>query len=256
MILILLACLMTEGLAAPMVTLEDLQLQQLERRTYVGYAYELGTDTLIYTENHEEFRQQGTLIADRVSYKLPDGTLIASKIVRFDQSSVAPNFHKQDHRTGFTEGAVQQDERLVLMLRRNQDSELKETILKKPANLVMDAGFNQFVIENWDALLNGKREVFQFALPTREEYYKFRLEKTGDQVIEQRKVMVFRMALNAFLFRLLVDDIVVGYDAETKRLSFYKGLSNIRDETGELYQAMIKFPHDGYQDRDLASSPE
>lgn len=230
-----------------MVTLEDLPLDELDRRTYTGYAYELNSDAFIYTEHHEEFRRDGVLLADRVTYKKPDGSVIAQKVVRFDQNTVAPDFLKEDYRTGFQEGATQDKTHLTLLLKRTADGDMKKTKLQKPEDLVIDAGFNQYVIQHWDALLKGKRQVFKFAIPTRNEYFQFRLEKSGTEQIEGRETVVFRMALNAFLFRLFVDDIIVGYDAETKSLSFYKGLSNIRDNDGELYKAMIKFPQDEYK---------
>jgi hypothetical protein len=235
-----------KGFTLPVVSLDDLSVDDLTRNTFVGYAYEIGSNQFIYTESHEEFRQDGKLIADRVTYRCPDDKVIAQKIVRFDDNVVAPNFLKNDKRTGFTEGALQRNNSLVLMLKRQEGEDLKETILQKPEELVIDAGFNQYVIEHWDALTSGERRVFHFAIPKRDETFKFRLEQIDEKQFNGRKVAVFKMALDSFFLRLIVNDIIVGYDAETRRLAFYKGLSNIRDDKGELYKANIKFPHEEY----------
>ena len=46
----------------------------------------------------------------------------------------------------------------------------------------------------------------------------------------------------ASLIGLFVDPLRLSYDAETRRLIEYRGLSNVRSADGELYEVRIRYP--------------
>lgn len=113
---------------------------------------------------------------------------------------------------------------------------------------VVDAGFDNFVRQNWEAVLSGQSIEFRFLGPTRGEHYAFVLEPVENREIEAEHVLQIRPT--GMVLRFLVDPIVLGYN-ENGALTDYLGLTNIRKNPDENYSAHIRYSVETYPDCEL-----
>jgi len=130
-----------------------------------------------------------------------------------------------------------------------------EALDELPADLVGDAGFDRFVIDHWQKLLAGETVHFHFLVPSRLDYLGFKVRHLGREQIGGRSAEVFRLALGGLL-GLIVSGIDVAYEAESRILLRFEGLSNVRDPEGDNYVARIEFPLDARRVEPDASALE
>lgn len=115
-------------------------------------------------------------------------------------------------------------------------------------NLVVDAGFDNLVRQNWSKLVRGKSVTFRFLAPTRGTDYAFVLELSQSLAIEANHVLQIR-PYNLVL-KLLVDPIVLGYNNKGA-LTAYSGLTNVRENADQNYTATIRYAVNKYPECDL-----
>jgi hypothetical protein len=107
-----------------------------------------------------------------------------------------------------------------------------------PPNTVVDAGFDNFVRQNWQSVVAGEPVEFRFLGPTRGEHYGFVLERVENDRVDADHVVQIRPT--GMVLRFLVDPIVLGYN-NSGSLSDYLGLTNIRKNRDENYTAHIRY---------------
>jgi hypothetical protein len=106
---------------------------------------------------------------------------------------------------------------------------------------VVDGGFNAFIKAHWGELAGGKRVAFNFVAPNRLDYFAFEaLPDPKEPRSGETRVFLIRPA-NAAL-RLLVDPIQVTYDVSTRRMTGYRGLSNINNAEGKSFDIWLAYP--------------
>jgi hypothetical protein len=209
----------------------------------VGYAFRLSDGEPLYREVHEPVVEDGRLVGDRVTYRAPDGAVMARKRVDFGVDALAPSFRLEDRRLGYVEGVRRSgDGSITLFHRERSGAAMQEETLQPPAGLIADAGFDRLIFRRLDDLRDGATLSFPFAVPSRLETIDFTV-----RVLERRRVLdqpalVVRMALDSTLFGWLVDPIDVAYHAETGALLRYEGVSNLPRPDGDgNYRVRIDF---------------
>lgn len=215
-----------------------------------GYAYELGKDRLLYTEEHEEHQENGKVARSEVTYRDPDGEVIATKRLDFSSHATGPDFRLENLRNGHLEGAERQGDVIRVFFRRTGNDGLKEHELRPPGDAIIDGGFDRFIEMNWGRLLQGEAVKRPFLVPSFHRFLDFRiyLERKTDTEV------VFIMEPASMFLRLFADGIVVSYDRDSGALRLYEGTSNIRDQDGENYEVRVEFPAAG-QSGDVAGGP-
>ena len=114
----------------------------------------------------------------------------------------------------------------------------------KKNNLVIDAGFDDFVRLNWRELEGGKTVSFPFLVPSQLDTYNFKIRKHREVTIEGSAASVIRLNLSGVL-AWFTPYIEVSYRQADQVLMRYEGLTNIRNAEGQLLQlleAVIDFP--------------
>ncbi len=104
--------------------------------------------------------------------------------------------------------------------------------------LVVDAGFDQFVRANWQAVIAGESLPFRFLAPTRGDHYGFVLEPAPKEKIDADVVVQIRPT--SLVLRFLVDPIILGYNRKGA-LTHYRGLTNIRADRETNHTAHIRY---------------
>lgn len=206
--------------------------------TFVGRAHDLDTGALLYVETHAVSGSGESGETRVVSYRCPNGATFARKTLDFADTRTAPAFALDDARSGISEG-LDRGARGMKVFERGRGAAVRSKRLVR-ADLVADAGFDEFVRARWDELDAGNTLVVPFLVPSRLDTVDFRVRKTGETTIGGRPASVFRLSLAGPLGWFL-PDIDVSYRRDDRRLLRYRGMTNLRDDAGEMISAQIDF---------------
>ncbi len=211
-------------------------------RLFNGYARHLETGALLYVESHA-VRGFGTSAEQRVvQYQCASGAAtFARKQLDYAGNRTEPLFRLEDARTGYLEGLRRSGDGLEVFQRSGAQAPLKRRAVPESAAIVSDAGFDEFVRLHWDDLEANRAVKFRFLVPSRLDSMTFKVRKQGDDAIEGTPVSVIRLNLSGFLGWFL-PYIEVSYRKSDRVLMRYKGLTNLRDETGRNMTVQIDFP--------------
>lgn len=212
-------------------------------QSYQGEARDPANNDLLYIERHFQ-RFDGDQMSERVvAYLCPDSeAMFARKRVDYTRSLTAPAFDLRDARSDYREGMVWQTENRVALFAGALGAEPELNVASASADLVADAGFDEFVRAHWASLIEGRSVPLRFGVPSRASSYRFQLVPDGETTWNDRPALALTLRLSGVL-GWFADDIRVLYDLEQRRLVHYQGLSNLRSPGGDQLEARIAFPH-------------
>jgi hypothetical protein len=215
---------------------------QADMHTFTGYARSLDTGELLYVESHAVTGAGSAQEKRVVLYRCSaDSSPFARKLLDYGTARTAPAFDFDDARSGFAEGLKRDSRGLTVFARAGAQAELRAEPLEAAAQLVADAGFDEFVRQRWDSLERGVVSKVPFVVPSLQESVNFRVRKVDETNIGGDVASVIRLSLAGPL-GWFVPDIDVSYRKHDRRLLRYRGTTNIRDASGELLKAQIDFP--------------
>jgi hypothetical protein len=207
---------------------------------FVGTARDLKSGEILYRESHA-ISNAGTPRETRVvTYACPDGAPFARKHLAYDASRLAPTFRLEDARSGVVEGIARDARGIEVFARADAKAPLR-TARVDGEGLVADAGFDEFVRANWNALERGEPVLAPFLVPSRLDSLAFKVRKTGESRIDGEVVSDIRLSL-AGMLGWLVPDLDVSYRKRDRRLMRFRGTTNLRDAGGKMIEARIDFP--------------
>jgi hypothetical protein len=209
---------------------------------YQGYAYAAGDQHLLYRESHWLYTENG--VEHRlVVYSCPDGAAFVRKRVSAAPGRATPDVDLFDARRGYREGVRTLDGRREVFAQTDARSPERRASLPSPAppNAVIDAGFDVFVREHWDALSGSGVAPLSFLVPSELRYLDFSARMLHDQAAPDGELRWFRLQLASW-YGFALPHIDVAYDRQTHELRQYSGVSNIRDGDGRNVSVTIRFP--------------
>lgn len=233
------ACAVVLALATALPGFAHAEAFTLMRR---AFAYAPDSNTLLYTEEHRETWENGKMLESQVRYLGPDQALLAQKTIDFRKNRTAPDFQLKDFRDGYQEGATLEGDRIRVTARRNDQQDVKSRELEVPAPVVVDGGFNEFVLERWNDLLAGKTIQFHFVAPIEQDYFAFQVEPVKTLQVDGRKHMRLEMKPVSSVVRLFVGTVQLTYDVEKRHLLQFEGMTNLNDERGKSMIARLIYP--------------
>lgn len=218
---------------------------------YVGTAFD-SNGLELYTESHWVIGEAGDS-KRLILFSCPDGQAFARKSIDDAGHAQAPLFQLDDARTGYREGVrlAESGAREVFVRRRSGQSE-QRALLETIPQLVIDAGFDWFVLEHWDELAAGTSLKVEFLLPSRLRSYSFVLRPLGEVLIGGTPALRFELALDAW-FGFAVPSAHLAYAKQGKSILEYAGISNIRGGNGRNLKVRIEFAP---ADRSVDPDPE
>ena len=215
---------------------------QANDRSFTGYARALDTGALLYVESHFVADAGKALEKRVVLYRCTaNSTPFARKQLDYGGVRTTPSFAFDDARSGFAEGFIHAARDSSVFARAGADAPLRTGFIGHQDTLVVDAGFDEFVLAHWDSLARGASMKVVFLVPSLLEAVSFRLRKVDEDRIDGEVASVIRLSLAGPLGWFL-PDIDVSYRQRDRRLMRYRGLTNIRDAAGKLLAAQIDFP--------------
>lgn len=207
---------------------------------YIGTAFDTQGREL-YTESHwisGEADETERLIL----FHCPDGKAFARKHVEDAGDALTPLFELDDNRYGYREGVrLASNGRREVFVRRNAEQSEQTALLESVPRLVIDAGFDRFIVKHWNELVSGRKQKVEFLLPSRLRSYSFVLRPMGADQIDGTPVQRFRLELDSWL-GFALPSIDMAYASDNMAIREYSGVSNIRGNDGENLKVRIEFP--------------
>lgn len=207
---------------------------------YEGTAFELNSGKMIYTESHYMHFVDSTLSDRIVLYRCPNGKAFGRKTMRTMGKPLMPEFELFDARLGYREGLATRPGGLTVFYQNSAKKPEKFDTLDATRALVADAGFDEFVRSNWTTLLSGNSVALDFVVPSQLDYLGFKVKWVKKSAIDGEAVHVFKLAPSGIL-GWVTSGLDVTYAESDRSLRQFAGLSNIRDLSGENYEAKIEF---------------
>lgn len=207
---------------------------------FTGKAFDMSSGKLLYQEHHKvTLGKENQYQETQVLYTDATGAEFARKQLDFSHALLVPSVYFVDTRSDVTLKIEHDDQNIKVVYQDSRDS-LKANIRYRQ-KMVVDAGFDQLLLEQWEQVLNGNTIEFEFLAPTRGELIDFSLIP----IAQTDKDIEFDLQPSNFLIRLLVDPIKLTYDKKHKRILRYEGLTNIEDvsKDGDYFVAKIEYEY-------------
>lgn len=194
---------------------------------YVGYAYDSKTKKLLYTDTYQETKINNQLYA-KASYRDVKNQLLAQKHVTFNQQLASPSFYFKNHVTGVIASVNVGLSNINVWYRPSFLKDFSKSEISLKEQSVVDAGFHYYVLKHWDSLLKGQQIAVNYIAPSRGTEISLHLFFVQTENKNNQTYHVFKVQAQSFLIRLFFPAIVLHYDANTKQLLRFEGLSNIK----------------------------
>lgn len=195
-----------------------------------------------YVEEHTvEYADSGRLLTARTVYRSEAGRPIAEMRSDFRDSLTVPAHVIQDFRTGNVQGLRREAGRVVLFDQDRGQPERTRVLNDTDAVdhiLVGCQGLNYYLLDNLDRLSPGQVVPLRFLIPGKLDYYDFqmrRVQTSGPQITE------FEITIKSRFLKLFAPKLVIRYDRQLKRIVWYEGLSNIRNDAGHNQSVTITY---------------
>jgi hypothetical protein len=216
--------------------------------SYTGTAVARHSDRFLYGERHI-LRFEGGRLAERtVLYTCSDGAAFARKSVQYVDPT-APDYLLDDPRSGVREGVRSSGAGREVFIREKAAAPERAGPLPEVRMLVADAGFDEFVQQNWARLVRDEAVQMRFLVTPRLTDYGFQVQRLRSETYRGVHAEVFRLRLSGF-WGWFLPGIDVVYDAAGRTLLHYDGVSNLRDAGGDNLKVDVDFPQ---QDRHPAT---
>lgn len=219
---------------------------QAQDEHYAGIAYAASGGKTLYREEHWVY-QEGGAARRLVLYRCPQPPYapFARKRVEVPPGSspYAPDFDLIDARTGYREGVRQVDGARQVYVQESGGAAMKTAPLPARAGAVIDAGFDAYVLGNWDLLAGKGDAAVPFLVPSRLDYLNLSLGGATAVQVDGHDALRLRMKLDAW-YGFAAPSLDIFYSMSGRRLLRFQGISNIRDEAGNSQSVRIDFPAD------------
>lgn len=190
-------------------------------------------------------------LTTRVEYRRDNDELFAEKTIDYSVSVTAPAISQIDYRNEariVTRHPNPEPGPVVeLEVRPHDSDEVQTDTFDYEEGLIIDAGFDPFVRQNWDRLTDGRRVTTEFLVPARMDTVSISISKTDNAdcnfPAQNMHCFVIRPAGLLRVVSWFVDPIHIAYDNDSRRLLMFEGISNFRDDAGEPRNALIHFEY-------------
>jgi hypothetical protein len=203
----------------------------------VGSAYSLKTGALLYRETHQPLSDK----TYRVEYSEPNGTVFGYKTIDLSESAITPSFSQVNDRNGERIDVMQTNNTLQIAYQENSATEAKKDSVKLVAGMIVDAGFDAFIKQYWDALEAGNQMDIEYLVPSKQTTFTFRFSQASCVQGTQKGAECFSLIPVSWFVKLAVDPIIVAYEPVQKRLLRFTGRANICDSQGKYQSVDIQY---------------
>jgi hypothetical protein len=241
-------------------------ISSIKQPNFIGYAYDLETNELVYTEHHTYIN---TLL-HTVHYKETSGEIFATKEIDYKHSYFAPDFIQKNSRNGekidirrISQREGKNGIEYQIQYQETSKTDLADETIDFSPKLIIDAGFDHFIPQNWQALNDGKELTIDYLIPSRQDYYELTIKKETCKAKNSSKYQnqpssrfesehCFSISASSFFIGLLSSQLELTYgkkkDSEGNnrdniKLIGFQGRSNISDSEGNYQDVNIVYQY-------------
>ena len=194
---------------------------------------------LEYVENHTITHESDKVVRSRTVYFDPGNRMIGEFVSEYLPSPQFNTYSFRDMRARYEDGVTVEGERLKLFRKNSPEAKPESVYLPIQPNQIVGQGFHHFLRLNLEAVAGGEIFHIKLVLPSRLDYYSFRIRKLK---IEDR-VLAIRLEIDNWFLRLFAPYVDCEYDMTTKRLVRYTGISNLEDASGSHRKVDIVYTY-------------
>ena len=200
----------------------------------IGVARGTDDNAIRYIEHHQLLPNRRKLIR----YYDPELNLVAWKTLSWKALPQQPDIEQEDLVTNTRIDITVSQTAVTQSVSR--DGESQQFTNKLDDNTVVDAGFDEFIRDQWAVLTStGARSLkFSFAIAGRDGPLAMRIVPRGNNNAGAR----FTVEPGNWLVRQLVPAIELTYDV-SRRLTRFEGFSNIQRQPGQGPTVTVDFQH-------------
>ncbi|RYZ98491.1 MAG: hypothetical protein EOO68_13700 [Moraxellaceae bacterium] len=209
-----------------------------------GKAYDLKTGKLTYRELIMGLNDNKEV---QVNYAKPDGAIFAHKTLNYSTEVFQPGFVFEDERDNETVSAVFDAGRLLLTHKVKGDSQTKTVY--DTAKLIIDAGLDSFIQQQWVRITSGKKVEFDVADARHLGVEKFIIKEIDASVSPlaykgaAETWKYFRVDTANKLSSLFTEPMYYAYEPDGQYLMRYQGRSNIDDDDGDGWDVRVEYEY-------------
>ncbi len=215
-------------------TLLAASVQSQANEDVIGTAYSPDSDRVLYVESY--INDSATQV--QVRYENAAGKLLADKQLDFSRSRHAPDVSRKDYRFDSTLTINTKANTTTLQAQRDGEATLDAT-LDVADKLVIDAGFDFFVQDQWDDLIARKKITFRYLVPARKAAVKLNLKQRDCAAAEQ--MVCFRIQASNWIVAAIMAPIDLEYEQDSRRLMRFTGLGQLIDDNGKKQEVDIRY---------------
>lgn len=210
-----------------------------QETTVVGKAYRLDSDQLVYIERHRYF----DATRHQVMYESPEGEVFARKELDYSVSEQAPTFTQTNSLIGERIEVSDADGKIKLRYRPTDNGEVFQKRFERNDRLLVDAGFDKYVKNNWSTLTSGEPLEIDYLVPSETTTVSFDVSQVDCLEGTQADAVCFSIAPQSWWVSLAVDPLTVAYDPNTRNLVRFTGRGNIANAEGDYQSVDIRYQY-------------
>jgi hypothetical protein len=192
--------------------------QQPTPPTVIGNAYDRDTGHFLYSEHH--FCAADQMLCT-VQYRDNLGEIFATKDLDYRQNPISPSLTMTDYR---------------------RDMQLRIPASEQ-SNVVVDAGFDNYVRSIWEDLDAGNKATFPFLVAGFDKPVKMKALRNDSNDCTSAELCL-EINLDSWFLGMIIDPIELSYSRADRKLRRFSGISNIKDEDGDSLNVDIHYQYD------------
>lgn len=208
--------------------------------SFKGVAKQNGV--VVYEEVHDvTFDDSKKVLEATTKYTDPSGKLLGVLKSNFRVSLNLPEHEFRDERTKNVYGIRRVDGRDLMFSQEDGKKEVQAPIESSESSgrtQIGCQGFSYFLKDKLDFIKGQKSIPVLFLIPGDLQSYKFVLEfvkENDDRTVE------FRVKIENWFLRAFAPELEFRYDPKISRITWYKGISNIKDAKGKTMNVTIEY---------------
>jgi len=231
----------------------------------IGLARDAKTQEPLYCEYHFSLKGSTKVV---VEYRDLSVMLMAEKKLDYASGQLSPSVIQNDFRNGELRAASKQvisgqPEQVVVDVeyRPPNSNDLKESrinlssgkipagdVVNEPRSLVIDAGFDYAVRNNWNTLYEGKAAKFSFVSPLHGQAFNLSIRRSNrktcsQKVYDKNTEVCYLVKPSSAIISWFVKPIELVYEISSKQLRVFAGEVNITNADGKTQRAVIEYTH-------------
>jgi hypothetical protein len=194
---------------------------------------------LVYLEEHIVRYENDRIATLKTTYYDADLKKIGEQASDFSHGPQLGSYDFKDERLRYNDGARVMSNRILIYCKETPQADIQKKYLKRESDQIVGQGFHQFILTNFDALMQGDVISAKLVLPAHMDQFDIRIRKNK---IEDGRLQI-RIELDNWFLRLFTPHAEAEYDLDTRRLISYRGISMVADELGKSVPVTVSYDY-------------